>query len=317
MTKRRSPSETKPRRPQRRRVAKADLPSFRLTARDIKILRAVYACRALTSHQIQRLFFPSRSGKRRKTISSRCLHRLKLLFHAAFLQRSEQPQLLAQGRKPFVYHLDRRGAELLAHLDEVPMQELDWHPNDYQVGHLFLDHLLATNDVRVALMLAAQEHGFTIDTWLDEKALKSPQMKDRVTLVGPQGGEQSAAVVPDGYFLLYTGNHYYHQFLEVDRRTVTGSSATWGRRTWARKVRAFLAYYRSGQYHERYHTKSMRVLTVTTGERRLANLKTITEDVGGKARFWFTTFDEIEDADILTDPIWQVAGKEEKRTLVW
>ena len=80
---------------------------------------------------------------------------------------------------------------------------------------------------------------------------------------------------------------------------------------------AFIEYYRSGKYHARYHTKSMRILTVTTGQKRLENLLAITEEVGGKARFWFTTFERILHADILVDPIWNVAGADSLRSLTW
>ena len=68
--------------------------------------------------------------------------------------------------------------------------------------------------------------------------------------------------------------------------------------------RTTLAYIRSGKYEARYGTRHGCILTVTIGERRLANLKRITEEVGGKARFWFTTIERIKAGDILTDPMW-------------
>lgn len=215
------------------------------------------------------------------------------------------------------YFLDKKGAELIAQLRGCELSELDWNPKDHLAGHTFLDHLLATNDVRVAIALACQRHGYTIERWLDEKTLKSDQMKDTVILVSSRGARQKASVVPDGYFLLHTGAYRYHQFLEIDRATVTGKSRDWGKRTWARKVAAYLEYYRSGKYQERYQTKNMRILTVTTGGTRLANLKAVTEEAGGKARFWFTTFDQISPETVLTEPIWQVAGKEGLYSLVW
>lgn len=306
----RSSSEKKPRLPGLKRVKDSELPTFRLTARDKKIIEAVYQYRVLTTQQIDRLFFPSsRSGG-----SSRCLHRLKLLFHHGFLQRAEQPQLISEGRKPYVYYVDKRGAEFLAYLYECEVKDLDWSPRSYPVGHLFLEHLLATNDIRVAIVLSAQKHGFVVEQWYDEKTLKSEQMKDTVILTTVQGKQQKASVVGDGYFRLYS-DHYSHQFLETDRGTVTGSSRKFGSKTWQRKVAAYLAYYRSGKYQARYNTRSMRIITVTTSVRRLQNLKAITEALGGKTRFWFTTFEEIERADVLTDRIWWVAGDEKRKAL--
>lgn len=171
--------------------------------------------------------------------------------------------------------------------------------------------------MRVALAVGARSLDWQIDPWIDERALKRVQMKDYLTIKGPKGGTQRAAVVPDGYFVLRAGERASHNFLEIDKRTVTGEATDWGRRDWARKVRAYLAYYRSGKDQERYHTKSLRILTVTTGEGRLKHLKAITEKVGGKARFWFTTFDQIAPTTVLTTPIWHVAGKEGVYSLTW
>ncbi len=117
--------------------------------------------------------------------------------------------------------------------------------------------------------------------------------------------------------MLDTGVHLYHHFLEIDLRTVTGAASTWGKRDWARKVSAYLEYYRSGKYQQRYKTKGLRILTVTTGEKRLANLKAAAERVGGRARFWFTTLEQVRTSDVLTDPIWRLGGSNEHHTLTW
>jgi hypothetical protein len=280
----------------------------------VEIVKAVYGYRVLTTHQIQALLFPS-DGK--MGISSRCQYRLQLLFHQGYLWRDELPTRLSEGRRPLIYFLDTKGAQLLAELAEVELDELDWNPKHNDANHSFLEHLMATNNVRVAVTVAARRLGWSIGKWIDDRGLKSPQMKTVVTLTGPQGGKRRTAVVPDGYFVLDNGTHVYHHFLEVDLCTVTGEASAWGRRDWARKVAAYLEYYRSGQYQAHYGTPSLRVLTVTTGERRLQNLKAITERVGGKARFWFTTFEDVDPARVLTHPIWQVAGRQGTHTLTW
>ena len=307
--------------PRLSRLEPARLPAFHLTERDRQIVRAVYECRALTSRQIETLFFapPEEQGacNDAKPLNSRCKYRLQLLYQHGYLHRDEQPQKLSEGRRPLVYFLDRKGAQLLAELAGCEVEELDWDEEDHEVSFLFLEHLLYTNQVRLAATLAARKLGWSIPRWLDEKTLRSDQMKDYVLLKGPQGGERKAAVVPDAYFVLDSGGHLYHHFVEIDLRTVTGEASAWGRRDWARKVAVYLEYYRSGQYQERYHTGSLRILTVTTGERRLLNLKAITERAGGRSRFWFTTFELATAEQILTAPIWQVAGKEGPHTLTW
>ena len=54
-------------------------------------------------------------------------------------------------------------------------------------------------------------------------------------------------------------------------------------------------------------------MTVTTSEERVDYLKKLTEEAGGKARFWFTSFDRFDHvltfSDPLVDTIWQVASK--------
>lgn len=304
-----------------RRAACGDLPPFRLSRRDREIIRAVYEYRALTTVQIERLFFPpvkrssAASAEGGGKINPRCQHRLKMLYHHRFLFRDEQPQKLSEGRKPLVYFLDEAGAALLV---EANHEAIDWAPDDNDVSWAFLQHQLATNDFRVTITAAARRRGVTIASWIDDKSLKSPHMKDYVVLKGPQGGTRQVAVVPDGFFILDTNDDkLYRCFLEIDRGTVTASYRDDGRRDWAHKVRAYLEYYSSGKYRARYGATGMRVLTVTTGARRLAHLKAVTEATGGKSRFWFATFGDLTVDTVLTEPVWRVASSSEPRTLIF
>jgi hypothetical protein len=291
-------------------------PTSRMTPRDKAIIRAVYEYRALTSPQVDGLLFPAIKGRKSTEPSSRCRHRLKLLARAEYILRAEQPSLLSEGSKPYVYFLAPRGAAYLAELQGLFTEQLDWRDREYQVGSIFLNHLLATNDVRIAITRAAHVRGLTLSIWRDDRTLKRDHAKEYVVLTGPQGGTKRASVIPDGYFVLETGAYRHHYFLEVDRRTETGVAKTWGQRDWARKIAAYIEYHRSGKYLERYGTRSMRVLTVTTGERRLTNLKAITEKIGGKSRFWFTTFDRISSEAVLTAQIWHVAGRTEPTSIL-
>lgn len=287
------------------RAAKEDLPGFRLTTRDAEIIHTVYSFRAATAGQIEQLFFTHPKG--RPEINAVCKNRLRGLYHHGYLFRDEQPTKLSEGRKPLVYFLDKRGGEFLA---EYLGTQIDWKPQDNNVSYPFLDHLLATNDIRVALTVSARAHGPVIAEWVDEKRLKSPQMKDIVTLKGERGARERAAVVPDSFFCLETTEDMYNFFLECDRGTVTLDATETGKRDWMRKIRSYLEYHHSGLYEKRYQTKDMRVLTVTCGEKRMWNLKEVTEEAGGKSRFWFTTFEAFQTQDILTAPIWTVAARD-------
>jgi hypothetical protein len=59
-----------------------------------------------------------------------------------------------------------------------------------------------------------------------------------------------------------------------------------------------------------------RVLVVTTGSKRLEHMKRITETLGGKSRYWFTTMEQATSQPILTTPIWAVAGRDGLHTLI-
>jgi hypothetical protein len=268
--------------------------------------------RVLTTVQIARLVFGCRGGK----LNTRCQLRLQLLFHHGFLWREEQSQRLSEGRKPFLYFLDKRGAQALATHRACDIEDIEWDTRDRDTRSLFLEHLLATNDVRVAVEVAARVAGWSLPIWLDDKTLKRQHAGEYVFVTSDGGVKRRVVVIPDGYFTIDTGRDVYHCCLEVDRRTETGQASTWGRRDWALKVAGYLAWHRSGAYTARYQTRALRVLVVTTGDVRLRNLKAITERVGGKRRFVFTTFDAITGANILTDAIWRAASEEGTTSLV-
>lgn len=307
---RRTPALVRPAPPQR--------PFFQLTPRDVEIIEAVYTYRALTARHIADLFF-GENQEPSAPVSSRCQRRLRLLFQHGYLFRDAPPARYSEGKQPLVYFLDKAAVPLLAEQDPNDDQPIDWHPRHNNVRWPFLSHLLATNDVRVALARACAQEKCTVHTWHDERTLRRREMKDYVQLGGGQGRPQRLAVIPDGYCHLTDRRYHYHQFFEIDMGTemVGQSNEAEARKTFARKIRAYLAYYRSGQYTRRYGTQAMRVLVVTTSATRLANLKTMTEQVGGGQHFWFTTFDQIDAERVLAHPIWQVAGDARRFALLW
>lgn len=298
------------------RLARAEgnaRPPLRLTLRDVATIEAVWRYRALTTPQLAALHFNGAAQGVRI-----CQRRLQRLYHHEYLARVEQQGLRSEGSKPFVYLLDEAGALCLVRELGIEPEALDWHPRGNEVGWSFLDHHLSTNDVRIAIEQAARVHGWVIARWIDDKALRSRQMKDVVTLTGSEGRSERAAVVPDGYFRLATAGDAYNCFIEIDKRTVTGEASVWGRRDWSRKIKVYLVYYNSGSYERRYGTADMRVLTVTTGERRRDNLREIASKVAGAQapRFWFSTFGQVVPETVLTAPIWAVAGKDGLHSLI-
>jgi hypothetical protein len=235
---------------------------MRLTERDRQIIEAVYLHRVLRQDQVQALFFGSKSAAQR---------RLALLYHHGYLARQFLPVRGGIMNSPILYLLDRRGAELLR--AEYGYEEVRWHARDNKVGEDFLEHALAINDFRIAVCLASRHAGYRVLTWLGEAELKADY--DRVAIRSASGRKRAVPVIPDSYFALDTPQGRAHFFLELDRGTMTT-------RRFRTKIEAYLAYYQGGGYQRRFGTRSLRVLTVTLGERRLENLKRVTGEAGGE-----------------------------------
>jgi hypothetical protein len=300
-----------------------DAPGMAFTVRDRAICRAVYEHRVLTSWQIQRLCFPE---ARQDRLSSQCKLRLAMLYQHGYLHRTYQRTLPTEGRLPLVYYLDRRGAEeLRAH---VP--DLRWTPFQRYQAQDWLAHALRTNDVRIAFEAAATRHGWPIVEWIGDHEFRAPgppgqdarptDRYDAVTITyrhtrrdgKVEIKEEARPIIPDGYFQLHAFEQRWHFFIEAD----LGTESAGGR--WKQKVLAYVAWTAPRKhgdgttapslYERRYQAKGSRVLTITTSDRRLANLKQATEDAGGRLRYCFTTFERLDTAaDPLTDPIWAVA----------
>lgn len=264
----------------------------------------------MTTDQICKLFWRNITGGvgPRKA----CERRLRKLRGQQIIRAIEQPVTRAEASKPYIYALDQQGATLISTELGVDPKEIDWRPKRAEANYPFLTHLLRTNDVHIAVVLACRQLRLTLVEWLDEKTLKSEGMKDVVTLQSPDGRRYRAAVVPDASFVIQRGETKARFFVEIDESTVTVSPSRWERRGWARKVRVYETYFNSEAYQNRYGGRPARVLTVTTGSQRLYHLKAVTEREGGSSRFLFATSADATDADkLLTAKIWHQAGATE------
>ena len=86
---------------------------------------------------------------------------------------------------------------------------------------------------------------------------------------------------------------------------------------WQAKIEAYLNFRAAGLSQDHYDTRNFRVLTITTSESRLENLKRATEDAAGDVFFWFTTDENVSIwcPELLLQPIWHVARVDETRAL--
>ena len=276
-----------------------DPPRMRLTERDTQVVLAVYDYRALRREQIGKLFFPSRNTAN---------ERLQRLYQHGFLERRWSPVEYGQGTSQAIYLLAEKGADLVAQQLGVDRGAVAWQESHNQVGSPFLEHTLMVNEVRIAVTQAASQAGYRVEKWVKEEELKA--RKDYVDVSTSGGARRKIAVIADGYFVLNLGDKRAHFLLEVDR-------ATEANKRWAMRVQAYRVYTESGRYSERYGTRSLRVLTVTIGPKRLANLKRTTERAGGRQMFWFTTLERVGAGEgVLSGKIWEIAGQEGSSALI-
>lgn len=293
----------------RRRYERAEeYPSRRFTPRDGRIINWVYRMRFLSRKQIQRLEFKPNQARY-------CRARLRWLYDEGYLDRRRMDLRTGFGANMPIYCLDEKGADWIALNQKMGRSEVDWKPRDNRVKIYFMEHTLAINDFWIDIVLATRESEHELVRWIDERTLKSDEMKDYVE---DPSGSGRISIIPDGYFCLGLPDGRRACFaLELDRGTVT-------RDRWKTKIRGYVEYTKSGRYEKRYGTPSLRVLTAVAAarragtreeeerkiRRRVEKIKKWTEDEGGKRIFWFAGEADLGPETVLTDPVWQMAGQE-------
>lgn len=281
---------------------------MRVTKRDRAIILEVYKYRLLSTPQVEALLF--RSERPRGCLTS-CQRRLQLLYHHQFLDRLALPVVLGEGRAPYVYALDERGADVVASVLGFDRADVLWRPRHNQISHQFVNHTLAVNDFRVATTLLADAGNFTMTQWIGEAEFRLATMRQHVPF--RMRGAQIIRNYPDGYFTLsFPGKEREaHFFLETDQGTMSNAK-------WQDKVQAYREFRLRGLSETYFRTRNFRVLAPTTSERRMQNLKRTTERAGGDHFFWFTCQElvDIWQPSRILEPIWEVATRHEKHALL-
>lgn len=255
-------------------------------------------------------------------------HRFHLLNEAALIRVIKQRVQRGEGDLPYIYALDRAGAILVSEQLGIDYASIDWKPKILEENYMFLQHLLDTHNLRIAMTLSAEKLGIELSEWLYENVLRSKEYTAHVLLRDNQGKEARVSVIPDSFCVLETPRGMGYFPIEIDRGTVTLTR-------WRQKVQAYISYHANGEYQKRYTARNFRVLTLTTSLPRLMNLKEQCEKVAPKdERFWFATFDKvltkvpissnrsgntkpkvnytwIYNDELLIAPVWHRAGSQE------
>jgi hypothetical protein len=220
---------------------------MQVTPRDLQIVKLVAEFRYATGRQVQDVLFAPGS-------KSSVNDRLSKLYQHAYLERHFLPLREAFGAARPYYTLDRRGADALAEVMEIPRYQLDWRPRDGRREPLYMEHALRINDVRALLLVAARSAALELE-WTDERELKRRAKDHRVP--DPLRPNEQITLVPDGYFSI-SGSSFA---LELDRGTVEEVP-------FKRKLRGYARWKGSGGYFNSFGTNSLRVLFVVTDARR-------------------------------------------------
>jgi hypothetical protein len=291
----------------RARFERGQSASFRLTERDIEIIREVAAHRFLRSTHISRLL----EGSHKKI-----LERLTSLYHAGYLDRPRSQldyHVRAGGSAPFVYGLGNRGADLLAERDDGEAAAIDWTRKNDNAGRQFILHTLAIADFRVALRAACRAHaGIGLRQPIELLAsLPEGTDKDRNpwsmrVRVQHNGAVHELGLIPDYVFALMLPDGRRRPFVvECDRGTMPVERSSLSQTSILRKFLTYEGARQQGLHTERFGWLNFRVLIITSNSDRLVAMRTLVESVPAlKASplFLFANQADLIAADVLAHP---------------
>ncbi|MDQ3023724.1 MAG: replication-relaxation family protein [bacterium] len=267
---------TKERLPRNRRAKNP--PNFRVTDRDIAVLRFVLDYRFLHLQQLLWLL-PDSSSQKLAT-------RLRLMYHHGYLERTKQ--VPGKESSKLVYALTEKGASLLAATSGVPREEIAWSRHNNVVTPSHLQHLLAINDLMISMHMAlgtAKQAG-TVKSFRVVRG-EPQQYRLKVMFRDKDGKRYFESAIPDAIVgVEFTQGGYQLFIVEIDRGTMTSNR-------WRQKIAIYREYMRSPDLLERFQAHGFILLTITTTGRRLDTLAQATASVGGRRGFWFTTAGEM------------------------
>ncbi len=284
-----------------KRLARPDNPPpFRITERDIAILRAVARWRFLTSDQVVR--YLTLSGP---TSHQQILRRLCALFAHGYLDRPAQQHMQLAAFLPLVYGLGRQGARLLAELGDASDPHLCWTLKNARASSVFILHTLETAEALLRFEAAARTRSVRI---IDHAALLPYLPAETQKLDDPfrlrvttriDGRPVPLNVIADRVFSVVLPEERRLNFaLEVDRGTMSvGAKRLTAKSSFARKVHSYLAAWQQNRHREQWGFSSFRVLTVAPSEKRIKSMLTVQRKISNdrlSALFLYATPERLE-----------------------
>jgi hypothetical protein len=260
---------------------------WRITSRDLDILAAIYGHRFLTRQLVEWVFFSREDGDadRRSSLAAR---RLQVLYEAGYVQRLILPVLPGSGRTPAVYALGPRGADALASHLGIDREKVEWQPRHNRTTAFFMEHALAIARLWAALTAALRHRHVEIERWVGEGALRGWELKGFDRQIN-----HWVPIRPDGYMeLIWPDKSFAPFFIEVDMGTETNARVE-------RKLRAYQELHREVATSN-LEMRKFYLLVVTSGDRRMENLRRIASKTLSQNICFFATLDDLHPARVLT-----------------
>ena len=241
---------------------------FQLTERDREIIRQVNRHRFLRSPQIVALVGGS---------AQQILRRLQQLYHAGYLERpkAQLEYFRSGGSHHMAYGLGNKGATLINREGRDSTYPRSSEKN-HGVGRVFLDHALMVSDVMVEIELACRKSGRVRLLWGNELPVSGTLPRPFRWRVKLKNGRKRG-VIPDRVFTLESmdqngANQRAFFFLEADRGTTPVLRTDMSQNSMYRKFLSYEATWTQAVHQKQFGFHRFRVLTVTTGTKRVASL---------------------------------------------
>jgi hypothetical protein len=260
------------------------VPEFQITERDEEILKIVARHWFITSAQIITLIkamFP-------ETSEQQILRRLQLAFHSGFLSRPKaqvDSYKAGGGSRPIVYALGNKGIDLLAAKHDFRRVSVDWTARARTAVRGEIDHTLEITEFMVGLEVACRRRGTLQVIHFDEilasiapeETAKSRRPYQWPVTLRWKGTDLVLHPTPDRIFGIRDlerreGANRKFFFAEMDRGTMPTERKDLSKTSYLRKLVGYAHTYRHDVHTRRYNLPNVRVITITPGRQRIANI---------------------------------------------
>jgi|KBSSwiStaDraftv2_1062776.scaffolds.fasta_scaffold44592_3 hypothetical protein len=309
--------------PQLKRLSRPDNPPpFRITDRDLEILRTVARYRFMTSEQIARYLIMLDPA----TSSQQVLRRLQLLFYHCYLDRPRQQHLQLSTFSHLVYGLGREGARAI--VDAAPHIDphLEWSTKNARATTPHIVHTLETTEAMLHFERACRARGDL--GLLDHHDLipyfpaPTRDLADPFRLrvaVEHDGHTVALNAIPDRLVsVVLPDNRRYNLCFEIDRATMSiAARRLSGKSSFGRKIRAYYAAWQHDRHRDQWGFQGFRVLSVVPSEQRIKGMLTAQRKITSNraaAMFLYTTPQRLAEHGAFA-PIWISADGDGQRLL--